>query len=106
MATNENSYTTQELLRSAEELRPALGDNFRDEIVNSLYREAEVIAKRAVKSIDDRKYDLDQRIDRIVTNPFLGLPLMGLLLAGLFYITIQGANVFSEMIGNALFWVG
>lgn len=106
MATNENSYTTQDLLTSAEELRPTLGDNFRDEIVNSLYREAEVIAKRAVKSIDDRNYDLDQRIDRIVTNPFFGLPLMGLLLAGLFYITIQGANVFSEMIGNALFWVG
>ena len=52
-----------------------------------------------------RKWDLDQRIDRLVTSPILGLPIMLLLLGAVFWVTIVGANVPSQMIGNALFAV-
>jgi Fe2+ transport system protein B len=66
--------SAQDVLTRAEALRPTLGDNFRDEIVKSLYREAEVIANRAVHAKDDRRYDLDQKIDRLVTSPILASP--------------------------------
>ena len=95
----------QDILARAEALRPALGENFRDEIVKSLYREAEAIAKRAVHPKGDRRYDLDQRIDRLVTSPIVGLPIMVVLLAAVFWATIVGANVPSAMIADALFWI-
>ncbi len=95
----------QDVLARADALRPRLGESFRDEIVKSLYREAETIAKRAVQPKGDRHYDLDQRIDRIVTSPILGLPIMLGLLAVVFWVTIVGANIPSEMIANALFWI-
>jgi ferrous iron transport protein B len=104
-----NPYTTgfsaDTLIAEAAALRPALGESFRDELVNSLYRDAETIANRAVKTKGARTYDLDQRIDRIVTSPVWGLPIMGLLLAAIFYMTIEGANVPSRLIADALFWL-
>jgi ferrous iron transport protein B len=73
-------------------------------MVNSLYHEAETIARRAVHQKGDRKYDLDQKIDRLVTSPIIGLPIMLVLLAAVFWVTIVAANVPSAMIANALFW--
>jgi ferrous iron transport protein B len=98
------AITPQSLLASAEALRPALGDGFRDEVVNSLYREAETIAQRAVHQKGDRKYDLDQKIDGLVSSPIFGLPIMLVLLAVVFWVTIVGANVPSTILANALFW--
>jgi ferrous iron transport protein B len=54
----------------------------------------------------DRSYDLDQKIDRLVTSPIFGLPIMLILLAGVFWVTIVAANVPSAMIANFLFWIG
>jgi len=99
--------TPQQILDNAEAMRPSLGDGFRDEIVQSMYAEAERIANRAVRSKENlkggRKYDLDQRIDRIVTSPIFGLPLMLLLLAVVFWLTIVGSNVPSKMLADFLF---
>ena len=95
-----------EILIKAESLRGVLSTGFRDEIVKSLYNEAENIAKRAVKSASDKKYDFDQRIDRIVTSPITGLPIMLGLLAAIIWLTVSGANVVSEAIAVVLFWVG
>ncbi|MCC6146802.1 MAG: ferrous iron transporter B [Anaerolineaceae bacterium] len=102
--TNEN-LTPQDILAKAQKLRPQLGDAFRDEIVTSLYGEAERIAQRAVHTTKDKRWDFDQRIDRIVTSPVWGLPIMLLLLAAVFWITIVGANIPSQMLATALFWL-
>ncbi len=99
------ALSASDILKAAEALRPGLGSDFRDEVVNSLYREAESIARRAVHQPGDRRYDLDQKIDRLVTSPVFGLPLMLLLLAAVFWLTIVGANVPSSMLAQALFWV-
>ncbi|MGE3343573.1 MAG: nucleoside recognition domain-containing protein, partial [Vicinamibacterales bacterium] len=45
-------------------------------------------------------------IDRIVTSPIFGLPIMALMLATVFWLTVAGANVPSAMLASALFWVG
>jgi Fe2+ transport system protein B len=87
-----------EAIRRAATLRQGLSAGFRDEAVRSLFTEASRIALRAAKTAGSRRFDFDQRIDRIVTSPFLGLPLMGLMLAAVFWLTIAGANVPSAML--------
>ena len=75
------SVQPNDVLAKAEALRNNLSTGFRDEIVKSMYSEAESIAHRAVKTASDKKYDFDQKIDRLVTSPITGLPIMLLLLA-------------------------
>jgi ferrous iron transport protein B len=95
-----------EILVKAESLRNSLSTGFRDEIVKSLYTEAENIAKRAVKTTLDKKYDLDQKIDRLVTSPYAGLPIMLLLLGLIIWLTVSGANVVSGWLAVVLFGIG
>ncbi len=94
-----------DILTKAETLRETLSTGFRDEIVKSLYTEAETIAKRAVKTASDKKYDFDQKIDRIVTSPIFGLPIMLVMLAAIIWLTVIGANVPSSLLASGLFWI-
>jgi ferrous iron transport protein B len=99
-----DSPASQALQRAAS-LRETLQASFRDEAVRSIYAEAARIARRAAPDGAGRGIGLDQRIDRIVTSPVLGLPLMALLLGIVFWLTITGANVPSAMLASALFYV-
>jgi ferrous iron transport protein B len=92
------------VIRRAEELRQGLTGNFRDEAVASIYAEAERLSRRAVSSPGTARLDWDQRIDRLVTSPVFGLPLMLVILAVIFWLTIAGANVPSAMLASAFFW--
>jgi len=95
-----------DILAKAESLRGTLSTGFRDEIVKSLYSEAETIAKRAVKTALEKKYDFDQKIDRLVTSPIVGLPIMLILLSIIIWLTVSGANVASNWIATLLFGIG
>jgi ferrous iron transport protein B len=92
------------LFSRAETLRNNLSGNFRDELVQAVYTDAESIARRTVKAAGKRRWDLDQRIDRLVTSPLFGLPIMLVLLSVVFWLTITGANVPSALIADGLFW--
>lgn len=100
------SIQPNDVLAKAEALRNNLSTGFRDEIVKSMYSEAESIAHRAVKTASDKKYDFDQKIDRLVTSPITGLPIMLLLLAALIWLTVEGANIASDAIATVLFTLG
>ncbi len=104
--SSETTLQPNDVLARAEALRHSLSAGFRDETVKSIYNEAERIAQRAVHTGDERRWDLDQRIDRLVTSPIFGLPIMLLLLAVVFWLTIVATNVPSRMLATALFWVG
>ncbi len=104
--TQEFLPSPNDVLAKAETLRNSLSTGFRDEIVKSLYAEAERIARRAVKAAEDKKYDLDQKIDQIVTSPIFGLPIMLAILAALIWVTVSGANIVSEAIAGVLFGAG
>jgi ferrous iron transport protein B len=95
----------QQLLSRAEALRGRLGPDVQEQLVISLYREAEHIARRAVRDGGNSSLDWDQRLDRWLTSPVLGLPLMGAILAVVFWLTIAGANVPSDLLARGLFWV-
>ena len=100
------TLTPQDILDRAEALRPKLESGFRDEIVKSIYSEVEHITRRAVHTQEERKkWDFDQRIDRLVTSPIFGLPLMLVILAAIFWLTITGANVPSKLIADGLFFL-
>ena len=92
------------VLDRSDELRRELGEDFRDRVVTSLYSDAQRIADRTVQVGGGRKWDLDQKIDRVVTSRILGLPLMLFLLAAVFWVTILGANVPSELLARGFFW--
>ncbi len=91
-------------IERAASLRQTLSAGFRDEAVRSIYNEAARVAQRAATRGPGARYDLDQRIDRLVTSPVFGLPLMALLLASIFWLTITGANVPSKMLADGFFW--
>lgn len=94
-----------DLLARADSLRRTLSAGFRDETVKSIYNEAERIAQRSVHTKGDRRWDLDQRLDQLITSPIFGLPLMLAILAVVFWLTIVGANYPSQMIATGLFWI-
>ena len=91
------------VIQRAAALRGGLNASFRDEAVRSIYSEAARVAHRAVQETDRRKFDLDQRIDRLVTSPVFGLPIMGY---GVIYnhilIALGGAIVLLAAFGWAL----
>lgn len=93
------------VLARADALRRDFQASFRDQVVEGIYTQAAVLANRSVRREGDNRWDLDQRIDRVVTSPVWGLPIMMALLAMVFWVTIVGANVFSEILFNGLMWV-
>ncbi len=105
MSSSNLEIQPSEVLARAEALRRSLSAGFRDETVKSIYAEAERIARRAVHAKGEKRWDIDQRIDRLITSPLLGLPIMALILAMVFWLTIVGANYPSQMLASGLFWV-
>lgn len=78
---------------------------FRDKIVTKIVQTCEEIGRCAVV-YEQREYAArDRKIDKILTSKATGIPIMLLLLCGIFWLTITGANYPSELIANGLFWV-
>jgi len=102
---SEAALDPQSVLDRADQLRRGLGEDVRDRIVSSLYQRAQSLSDRSVQSGGKQKWDFDQRIDRIVTSRLFGLPIMVAILAAVFWLTILGANVPSQMLATSLFWV-
>jgi ferrous iron transport protein B len=97
--------TPEDVLARAATLRGRLQARFRDEAVKSIYAEAERVARRAVHTKGGARRDLDRQIDRLVTSPLFGLPIMAGILMVVFWLTIKGANIPSAMIAAAMFWI-
>ncbi|NFN94391.1 ferrous iron transport protein B [Clostridium botulinum] len=77
----------------------------RDDIVTTLVRIAEKVSKDVVAFSLEKYNDFDRKIDKVLTSKKFGIPIMILLLAIIFWITITGANVPSEMLATGLFWI-
>ncbi len=93
----------EQLIEQAKQFRWKVGDEFHDQLMESIYRNAAEISARAVRSEDQaRSFRLDMSIDRIVTNRWTAFPIMFLILAFVFWLTIVGANVPSAMLASLL----
>ncbi|SHG84080.1 ferrous iron transport protein B [Thermosyntropha lipolytica DSM 11003] len=67
------------------------GREYSELILTNIYQQAETIARKVVVK-GGRQKDIDHFIDDIVTSKYLGIPVMLILLALVFFITIVGAN--------------
>ena len=81
-------------------------DRLKDILVSCVVLRAEEVCMDAV-ACGQCGYSLrDRRIDRILTNKWTGIPIMLAMLAVVFWLTITGANIPSQLLSDGLFWVG
>lgn len=98
-----DSTYRESIIRDAIALRWEIGENFHDSLMESIYKDATEITAHSV-SINNKqnKYTFDQKLDKIVTSRTLGFPIMFIVLAVVFWITIIGSNVPSNMLASVL----
>ncbi len=95
--------SAEKILQTAQELRWNVGVDFHERIMEAIYEDASRIADRAVtRGEDPPRFDLDRFIDRLVTSRIWGFPIMLLLLTGVFWLTITGANYPSGLLSRLL----
>ena len=113
-----------QLVQSVDELvsgqvapTPKLGDidpsDGGDEQIAAVYRRCAQVAEQCTTTQSVRRLGWSGAVDRVVTHPVLGLPLMAGLLGLVFWLTIIGANVPSSFLAGLLheegglsgFWV-
>ena len=91
------------VLAAAERLRWDLPADFHDTLTAEIYGAAQKIAERAqLRGLRRTGFDLDRWLDRLVTSRWLGFPVMLAILAAVFWITIEGANVPSSLLASLL----
>ncbi len=91
----------ENILKKADKLRWELGDNYHDYLSESIYADAADIAGKAVHQSGSRAiFDIEQKIDRIVTSKTWGFPIMLLILSVVLWLTITGANYPSEILAD------
>jgi ferrous iron transport protein B len=93
----------QQLLATAQALRWQVGGNVHESVVESTYTNAARIADRAVTRPGEKeRLGFDRSLDRVVTSRTWGFPIMLLLFALIFWLTITGANIPSQMLSSLL----
>jgi len=93
----------ERLLEAASRARWELPPDFHDLVTEHAYRMAEAVAERVqVRGLGKLRFTFDRKLDRVLTSRVFGFPLMLLILAVVFWITIQGANVPSSLLSSLL----
>jgi ferrous iron transport protein B len=91
------------ILELASSLRWSLTPEFHDHLTESLYSAAEEISRKTVSGGAGKvRFAFDRKLDEYLTSRFFGFPLMLTILAGVFWLTIEGANVPSGILASLL----
>jgi ferrous iron transport protein B len=91
------------VLAQAQRLRWELPADFQDKMTERTFHAAEQItATSQVRGLKKTSVDIDWALDRLLTNRWVGFPVMLLILAVVFWTTIEGANVPSAMLASLL----
>lgn len=80
-------------------------ESIRDNIVNAIMKKCEHIFKKTVTLHNPSCNMRDRKIDKILTSRLTGIPIMLLLLALIFWITIVGANYPSQWLSRLFDWL-
>ncbi|HAP78984.1 MAG TPA: ferrous iron transport protein B [Ruminococcus sp.] len=105
LENDEKTIHKIEEYENTELLRTEYPEDISDSVTASVIRKAEEIAGECVET-GDRAYKRDRMIDDIITGRRFGIPLMILMLGLILWITIEGANVPSEILSGFLFGIG
>lgn len=92
-----------EICSKVDKIRLSNGTTLSDTIVSDIYASAEQISRKVMTHKKDDKTSWDAKVDDILTSRLFGYPIMLALLSIVFWITIEGANVPSTMLAEALF---
>ena len=108
LLTSLNDYTENDILDELNNIKSKIPDIFdkskiRSHFTKTTYDYAKVISDDVVTITDKNAMDKDEKIDKVVSSKAFGIPLMLLLLCGILWITIEGANVPSAMLSDLLF---
>ncbi|HSW29912.1 MAG TPA: ferrous iron transport protein B [Longimicrobiales bacterium] len=91
------------LLETARGLRWDLPGDFHDALMERTYAAAEGLARNAqLTGLKRARFDLDRTLDGLLTSRWVGFPIMLAILAVVFWLTIEGANVPSSMLAGFL----
>ena len=106
--TSLNEYTDRDILNDLNNIKSKLPDIFykskiRSYLTKTNYDYAKSISDEVVTIAEKNKLDRDEKIDKIVSSKVFGIPLMLLLLCSILWITIEGANIPSQLLSNFLF---
>lgn len=82
-----------------------LTSELEDVIVESINDLAEEISNKVTSYGNEDYHKRDRKIDKILTNKFTGIPIMLLLFAFIFWLTIEGANYPSELLNHLFFGI-
>ena len=101
--TDVNLNKREAIIALANKFRWDVGDDLHDKLIESIYENAASITARSVSTPEkDAISTFDRKLDRIVTSPVFGFPIMLIILALVFWLTIAGANVPSQMLSSVL----
>lgn len=75
-------------------------EDTREQMAAVFVRQAEKIAKKAVRTEETKMQKHRWTADRMLTGRWMGVPVMMLMLLVIFWLTIKGANYPSEMLSN------
>ena len=108
--TSLNDYTENDILDDINKIKSKLPDVFDKSKIRSYFNKTSYdyeknISDQVVTVSDKNSMDRDEKIDKIVSSKTFGIPLMLLLLCGILWITIEGANMPSQILSNILFSV-
>ena len=103
----ENDALKAAAVNAAQKLRfcGVRGDKLKDMIVSSIVLTAEKICDGIVTYSGSGYRSADRKIDSVLTSRWGGYPVMLLLMAFVFWLTISGANYPSELLSKGLFAV-
>ncbi|MBR6756767.1 MAG: ferrous iron transporter B, partial [Peptococcaceae bacterium] len=103
-AKNKNSKQViltklEQLCQTKQQIYPV--ENLQDLLAENFIQTAEDICHQAVQlPSQGRMQDFDRKLDNILTSKLIGYPLMLLLLALIFWLTIVGANYPSQLLSH------
>jgi len=98
-----DNNNTEKIIALSKELRWQIGDDFHDNLAESIYADAsKIVADVVSKDNEKSKFRLDTKIDKIVTSRIWGFPIMLLILGVVLWLTIVGANYPSAMLSELL----
>jgi ferrous iron transport protein B len=102
MSENPENHADR-VLDLASDLRWQLPQNLHDRIAEAIYAEAAHIAGRNVQQQGgSRRLAWQSRVDRWLTHPLTGFPIMIAVLGAVLWLTISGANVPSKLLADLL----
>lgn len=101
------SILDDEVLKAIENAKKLLINKSEIEeiIVETINNNAEDISNKVTSYGKEDYNKKDRNIDKVLTNKYIGIPIMFILFAFIFWLTIKGANYPSELLNNLFFGI-